>query len=495
MFLLLACAGNPDAPQIALPLGGCDVDVAPSVETTAVVDLPGALLASGHGGMVQTESGEPLVHLTALDRFGEYAWGRGVGGIFRFGAAGGITAYSALPFESGMGAGLDSETVAAWAFGHAFVFALDGDQIVEIARAGRAEPSAMGGLGDVLVFGSADGVVERAMLVESEIQVDEFVDLGAAVTFLRVEPDAIYAGAGGALHVLDPDTLAVERSLALPAPARDVRPIGDDVVVSLGSQGVERLDAAGAVVWAADVGGTALGLDLTDDAVWVAAFEGVEQLDLDTGALLGRTRTDEFSYDVAAWDDQAIVAAFSDLHVVSRVATSEQPRGALELDVVAVSEDATRWPRLTNDGDAALTLVGGEGVVGEQVVLEPGAQIEVELTDEALAGGRACLATDDPALGRVDVTVRLASTDESLAALGAQAIDFELPAIDGSTYRLSDAEGPVIIAFFNSYCPVCPSSSSTCRRTSCVTTRRLSSGPSPARIRPKRPLPLRPLGA
>ena len=452
MLLLLACTGSDDATQIAPPLGGCDVQAPVTLETTEI-DLAAELTARGVGGIAQTESGAPLVHVTDVDRHGDVAWLRGYGGVFRVDRDGAVDLYSGHPFEADLGAALDADRVVAWQWNLLFALQADGSALTETARISLDEPSALDGDGDRVVYGTADGVVQ--VLDASTLEPMDAIELDRGVTFLRVTPDHLFAGLGDRLVELDPDTLEVRAQLALPAPVRDVRAVGDDRVVALGSRGVERLDASGQVVWATSGQGTAVGLDVTDKTAWVATFEGVAQLDLDSGELLGSAATEEFSYGVAAWDDHALVGAFSHLVVVDRVVDGPQALAAVDLSQVVVTSGEVRWPVLENVGDAPLTLVGGEGLtLDEEQVLVPGAALDIALTDDAIADGRACLATDSG--GRVDLDVRVANDGESLAALGVQAVDFELPSTAGGTRRLSDAEGPVVIAFFNSYCPVCP---------------------------------------
>ncbi len=251
------------------------------------------------------------------------------------------------------------------------------------------------------------------------------VDLGAAVLHVSVDGDHLYASVGGGGVVV----------MSLADPTRPTP--------------VATLSTGGSVVMA----------DATDGLLVAADHDGIALWDVadPTSPLpLGRQATPQFALGVSLGDDAAWVADWTAIEGWAIDRDAVAPEMSLSSrELLFASEGDEVEIDVTNHGATTLSLLGATtsdarlSVRASVVELAPGEQGALRLSfvgDGQPLDATVCLASDDPDDPVQEIRVGTGSGDPYI---GLAAPDFELPGIDGVTYRLSDQLGhPVMLAYF-----------------------------------------------
>ena len=253
-----------------------------------------------------------------------------------------------------------------------------------------------------------------------ELSVAQRVDVGAtedayaAAGGIAIDGGIVWATKPneGELVKIEAATGTIEERIAPCTGANDVAVDASGVYVACeGTGAVLRLDREGNVTGHADVGVKALGLALTDDAIWVSNrdFDDLVRVDPRTMEVVARIDTGQGAWDVAATKDavwvttQSLEVARIDPgtnKVVARVPTVTDEI-TLSLHQLAVGEDgvwltsADSLARLDPDANEIADVTpletagaGHVAVVGEKVWVSASTEVIVVDAPERSVSGR-----------------------------------------------------------------------------------------------------------
>lgn len=268
------------------------------------------------------------------------------------------------------------------------------------------------------------------------------------------------------LDLSDPTSPVVVAEVPAVGGVEDVALGAGALYAAIGSKGVEVFDLtdpdAPVSVGTVDVGGSATQLGASADSLWVANFDGGVLLDLAdplAPSPAGFEPTEEWAMCVLpdpARPGHAWLCGWSYLlHV--QASPTPGPEAVIEPATVTRPPGAGEVTfSVTNRGATPLSLVElsteAEGVtLGELPgTLESGEAVEltVQTSDASPDTFSVCVVSEDADQPVQDVTV---TTGEDLAnqAVGDIAVDFALPDLDATTWRLSEQLGkPVLLVYF-----------------------------------------------
>lgn len=237
--------------------------------------------------------------------------------------------------------------------------------------------------------------------------------------------------------------------------------------VAVGSAGVEVFDltdpAQPASIGLVDIGGPAVSVSVADGLVWATDQAGVALIDgADPAAprLLGTEATPSWAMNVDASGEQAFVADWNAVRVVSATPESLAPELDTNRDAIYVAGEAPSEPLVvTNRGAADLEIVGASvddarfSVTSALVplVIAPGESAELRIEAAGIDGpvdATLCLASNAPQTPTLELPIASSSSGSSVL-IGELAPDFVLPDTKGALHTLSEQRGhPVVLAYF-----------------------------------------------
>jgi len=232
-----------------------------------------------------------------------------------------------------------------------------------------------------------------------------------------------------------------------------------------GAGGVVVLDrsdpAAPRVVATLDTGAAVEAVAVDGDLLWVADRGGVALVDIHDPTrpfLLGRAPNAEIPLGVAAAGGQAWLADWTVLAGFRADAAARAGQLELPAAVHLPPGGGEVALALANRGAGDLSLRGAAAdglalaVSAESVPAGGTATLRVSWDGAAALPDALCLATDDPSAPVRSLPVVVGDTPP----VGEPAPDFTLYDLDGAPHTLSEAGGPVLLAFFASWCNQCP---------------------------------------
>ncbi len=464
--LLVACASSPPD---TFSVGAVSESVPAAVIEAVTLDL----LGGARGLPVQAP--EDVVHLYTGAMVGDRVLVGGAGGLFLLDVQDGVVeevgalAPTDGPFPDARVVGALSADQALVSIRQQYSFRT---AVVEVGPGGGlrevrtlreiASPTALARRGDDVLVLDAGGALWTWSADAAPLPL--MGGLTSPRDLVVVGAVGIVADRADGLVSVDLRAGSVLQRVPTHAAPLDLERVGDLLYVAEGSFGVEVFDVSDptrpARVAHLATPATAEALAASGDTLWVASMRGVAAVDIGEPAapwVAGFRGGEDFSLGVVALEDGALALDWSYVHRVARVGDAAP---VLDLSQQEVALHGAGEVRLTNLGTLPVRLgevsIDGKGVeVGAlPASLEPGETTGLRLDVASGAAGAVRFETSDPDQRQVSLPVHEGAG--VALAVGQTAPPVRLQDLDGEMHDLDLASRPVLLAFFATWCPVCP---------------------------------------